>query len=145
MNLFSDEYFMGIAIKEAETALEKGEIPIGAIIVLNNEIIAKSHNLTEKLNDITAHAEIQAITSASNFLNSKYLKNCTIYITLEPCTMCCGALYWSQINRVVYSSEDKKRGGLSNGIRLHPKTIITKNILKQKTSLLLKDFFSKKR
>ena len=107
---FNDEYFMRIALSEAKEAYDKGEIPVGAIVVANNQIIAKSHNLTELLHDVTAHAEIQAISSAANYLNAKYLKNCTLFVTLEPCQMCAGALYWSQITKIVYGASDDKRG-----------------------------------
>src|SRR5215831_9269743 len=109
-NMFSDEYFMKIALREAEQAFEKGEIPVGAVVVIDNRVIARGHNLTEMLNDVTAHAEMQAITAAANFLGGKYLKNCTLYVTLEPCQMCAGALYWSQISTVVYGAEDTHRG-----------------------------------
>ena len=103
---FDDIYFMKRAIQEAEEAFEKGEIPVGAVIVIDNRIIARGHNLTETLNDVTAHAEMQAITAAANFLGGKYLKKCTLYVTLEPCQMCAGALYWSQIDKVIYGARD---------------------------------------
>ena len=106
---FDDTYFMKKALQEAEIAFENGEIPVGAIIVVDNRIIARTHNLTELLNDVTAHAEMQAITSAANFLGGKYLKNCTMYVTLEPCQMCAGALYWSQISKLVYGASDEQR------------------------------------
>ena len=112
-NIFTDEYFMKKALQEAETAFEKGEIPVGAIIVIDNKIIARSHNLTELLNDVTAHAEMQSITAAANFLGGKYLKGCTIYVTLEPCQMCAGALYWSQISKIVFGAHDEQRGFLT--------------------------------
>jgi len=142
---FSDEYFMKKALLEAQTAFEKGEIPVGAIIVSNQRIISKSHNLTEILNDVTAHAEIQAITSASNFLGGKYLKNCTIYITLEPCPMCAGALYWSQIDRIVFGASDPKRGYRAMQTKLHPKTKIKTGVLESECSELLLRFFKEKR
>ena len=107
---FNDEYFMKQALEEAKKAYEVGEIPVGAVIVSNDKIIARSHNLTERLNDVTAHAEMQAITSAAEYLGGKYLKECTLYVTLEPCTMCGGALYWSQIDKVVIGASDEKRG-----------------------------------
>ena len=110
MTINKDEYFMQKALQEAEKAFEAGEVPVGAIITINEKIIAKAHNLTEMLHDVTAHAEIQAITSASEYLGGKYLKDCTLYVTLEPCVMCAGALYWSQIGRIVYGASDTKRG-----------------------------------
>ena len=105
-------------------AFEKGEIPVGAVIVIEDRIIARSHNLTELLNDVTAHAEMQSITAAANFLGGKYLKNCTLYVTLEPCQMCAGALYWSQISKIVYGARDVERGYINNGTNLHPKTLV---------------------
>ena len=144
MKLFSDEYFMTKALQEAEIALEKGEIPVGAIIVVDNKVIARSHNLTETLNDVTAHAEMQAITSAANFLGGKYLKKCTLYVTLEPCQMCGGALYWSQISNIVYGAKDPKRGCIHLNM-LHPKTLVKGGILAQKASKLLKRFFIERR
>lgn len=140
--MFDDTYFMKIAIKEAEKAFDKGEIPIGAIVVTNNMIIAKAHNLTEHLKDVTAHAEIQAITSASSYLGGKYLKECTMYITLEPCAMCAGALYWSQIGKVVFGAYDKQRGFQNFGGKLHPKTEIISGVLENECFLLLQNFFS---
>lgn len=142
---FSDEYFMEIALIQAEDAFYHGEIPVGAIICFNNKILAKAHNLTETLTDVTAHAEMQAITAASNYLSAKYLKDCTLYVTLEPCVMCAGALYWSQIGRVVVGARDEKRGFISNGVALHPKTKYISGILEEKCSQLLKDFFKPKR
>lgn len=142
---FSDEYFMKKALLEAETAFEKGEIPVGAVVVCDNRVIAKSHNLTELLNDVTAHAEMQSITAAANFLGGKYLKGCTIYITLEPCQMCAGALYWSQIDRVVFAADDPKRGFRAMGTKLHPKTQITSGILEQQCADLMVRFFQQKR
>ena len=109
-NIFDDTYFMRKALQEAEAAFEKGEIPVGAVVVVDNRIIARAHNLTEMLNDVTAHAEMQAITAAANFLGGKYLQNCTLYVTLEPCQMCAGALYWSQISTIVFGATDEKRG-----------------------------------
>lgn len=140
-----DTYFMRKALQEAETAFDKGEIPVGAIVVVEGRIIAKAHNLTELLNDVTAHAEMQAITSASYFLGGKYLKNCTIYVTLEPCQMCAGALYWSQISKIVYAARDKERGFLAMGGKLHPKTEIIGGILEDEASSLLKRFFIQRR
>ncbi len=144
-NIFSDEYFMQKALDEANFAFEKGEIPVGAIIVVDNRIIARSHNLTELLNDVTAHAEMQAITAAANFLGAKYLKNCTLYVTLEPCQMCAGALYWSQISKVVIGASDEKRGFVSLGGQLHPKTEMIQGILATEAAALMKRFFLLKR
>ena len=146
MNMeFTDEYFMKKALLEAEQAFEKGEVPVGAVIVVDNKIIARAHNLTELLNDVTAHAEMQAITSASNFLGGKYLHNCTLYVTLEPCQMCGGALFWSQISNVVYGASDPERGFISLNNKLHPKTKIKGGILEDQASSLLKRFFIEKR
>ncbi|MGB4742595.1 MAG: nucleoside deaminase, partial [Flavobacteriaceae bacterium] len=122
--IFDDDYFMKKALQEAEVAFEKGEIPVGAVIVVDNRVIARAHNLTELLNDVTAHAEMQAITAAANFLGGKYLNKCTLYVTLEPCQMCAGALYWSQISTVVYGAKDAKRGCGVMGTKLHPRTIL---------------------
>jgi tRNA(adenine34) deaminase len=145
-NPFSDEYFMKKALQEAELAFEKGEIPVGAVIVVDNKIIARTHNLTELLNDVTAHAEMQAITSAANFLGGKYLTGCTLYVTLEPCQMCAGALYWSQISKIVFGASDDKKGySKINQTVLHPKTTVVKGVLEQECSTILKDFFQTKR
>ncbi|MDR0229790.1 MAG: nucleoside deaminase [Flavobacteriaceae bacterium] len=144
-DIFTNEYFMQIAINEAKNAFDQGEIPVGAIVVSNNQIIAKSHNLTELLHDVTAHAEMQAISSAANFLGAKYLKNCTLFVTLEPCQMCAGALYWSQISNIVCGAEDLKRGYRSMGAQLHPKTSITFGILEEECASLMTQFFTKKR
>lgn len=144
-NPFDDTYFMKKALLEAEDAFEKGEIPVGAIIVINDRIIARSHNLTELLNDVTAHAEMQAITAAANFLGGKYLTNCTLYVTLEPCQMCAGALYWSQISKIVYGASDDTRGFKTLGTTLHPKTEVISGILADEASELMKRFFIEKR
>jgi len=144
-DIFDDAYFMKKALQEAEVAFEKGEIPIGALIVIENKIIARAHNLTELLNDVTAHAEMQAITAAANFLGGKYLINCTLYVTLEPCQMCAGALYWSQISKIVYGARDEERGCLNLKTKLHPKTEITGGVLAEEASQLLKRFFVEKR
>jgi tRNA(adenine34) deaminase len=144
-NSFDDTYFMKKALQEAELAFEKGEIPIGAIIVIDNRIIARAHNLTEKLNDVTAHAEMQAITAAANFLGGKYLINCTLYVTLEPCQMCAGALYWSQISKIVYGARDEVRGCLNLKTKLHPKTEFIGGVMAEESSQLLKRFFVEKR
>ncbi|AJR03097.1 nucleoside deaminase [Siansivirga zeaxanthinifaciens] len=142
---FDDSYFMKKALQEAEIALEKGEIPVGAVIVVDNRIIARGHNLTETLNDVTAHAEMQAITAAANFLGGKYLQKCTLYVTLEPCQMCAGALYWSQISNIVYGARDEERGCINLNTKLHPKTIIKGGVLENEASALLKRFFIEKR
>ncbi|MFM1878795.1 MAG: hypothetical protein RLZZ241_1661 [Bacteroidota bacterium] len=140
-----DRYFMQKAMQEAEMAFECGEVPIGAVITVNDRIIARAHNLTEKLHDVTAHAEMQAITAAANFLGGKYLVNCTLYVTLEPCQMCAGALFWSQISRVVYAASDTQRGFRMLGAKLHPKTKIEGGIMEAEASELLKRFFIEKR
>ncbi|MDP5157796.1 MAG: nucleoside deaminase [Flaviramulus sp.] len=142
---FDDIYFMKKAIQEAELAFEKGEIPVGAVIVIDNKIIARCHNLTETLTDVTAHAEMQAITAAANFLGGKYLQKCTLYVTLEPCQMCAGALYWSQISNIVYGARDTERGCINLNTKLHPKTTIRGGILEEEASALLKRFFIEKR
>ncbi len=144
-NIFTDEYFMKKALQEAEIAFEKGEIPVGAIIVIDNKVIARSHNLTELLHDVTAHAEMQSITAAANFLGGKYLKNCTIYVTIEPCQMCAGALYWSQISKIVFGARDEQRGFISLGTQLHPKTQVTQGVLASDCAKLMLDFFATKR
>lgn len=133
------------ALQEAEMAFERDEIPVGAVVVVNNQVIARSHNLTELLNDVTAHAEMQAITSAANFLGGKYLKDCTLYVTLEPCQMCAGALYWSQISRIVFGASDAKRGYRTLGTQLHPKTEVKLGVLENECAVLIKNFFLKKR
>lgn len=143
--MFTDEYFMKMALHEAEAAFEKDEVPVGCIIVSNNRVIAKSHNLTETLNDVTAHAEMQAITSAANFLGGKYLQNCTMYITLEPCVMCAGALSWSQISKVVIGARDEQRGFINKNLILHPKTEVVTGILANECSQIVLDFFRSKR
>jgi len=145
IDIFTDDYFMKKALQEAETAFEKGEIPVGAVIVIDNKVIARSHNLTEMLNDVTAHAEMQAITSAANFIGGKYLKDCTLYVTLEPCQMCAGALYWSQISKIVYGASDENRGFLKMGTQLHPKTKVVGGIMEKECSLLMRAFFRMKR
>lgn len=142
---YDDDYFMKKALQEAEAAFEKGEVPIGAVIVVQDRIIARAHNLTEQLNDVTAHAEMQAITAAANFLGGKFLKDCTLYVTLEPCQMCAGALYWSQISKIVYAAEDPQRGCGAMGTKLHPKTKIIGGVLANEASDLLKKFFVQKR
>lgn len=143
--MFTDEYFMKMALNEAESAFEKDEVPIGCVVVSNNRLIARSHNLTETLNDITAHAEMQAITSAANFLGGKYLINCTLYVTLEPCVMCSGALSWSQISKVVIGARDEQRGFINKNLKLHPKTEIVTGIMENECSFIIKEFFKSKR
>lgn len=134
------------ALQEARYAGEEGEIPVGAIVVCNNRIIARAHNLTETLNDVTAHAEMQAITAAANILGGKYLTDCVLYVTLEPCSMCAGALGWSQISRIVYGATDEKRGFLKFAPQvLHPKTTVTSGVLAEECASLLRDFFINKR
>lgn len=140
-----DHFFMQQALAEAQKALLADEVPVGAVIVHQDRIIARAHNLTERLNDVTAHAEMQAITSAAHFLNGKYLINCTLYVTLEPCVMCAGALYWSQLQRVVVGAADPKRGFLQAGVSLHPKTSLTTKLLAIEAKALLNQFFSQKR
>ena len=142
----SDEYFMQKALEQAQIALEFDEVPVGAVIVCNNQIIARGHNYIEHLNDVTAHAEMQAFTSAADYLGGKYLNECTLYVTLEPCIMCGGASFWTQIKRIVYGASDEKRGFLSvKRSVLHPKTEVTKGIHEEKCSKILQDFFQHKR
>ena len=144
--MFNDEYFMKQALKEAEIAFEKGEIPVGAVIVCRKTIIAKAHNQTEQLNDFTAHAEMLAYTSASNYLSNKYLKDCTLYVTLEPCSMCAGASAWTQIGKIVWGADDPKKGFSKYQPNLiHPKTMIKSGVLKEECLSLIQDFFKKKR
>lgn len=145
LQAFDETYFMKKALQEAEIAYELGEIPVGAIITVNNTIIARTHNLTERLNDVTAHAEMQAITSAANYLGGKYLTDCTLYVTLEPCQMCAGALYWSQISNIVYAAADPVRGFIKMGTQLHPKTKVKGGILENEASQLLRRFFVARR
>lgn len=145
--VFTDEYFMQEAIKDAKKAFAANEVPVGAVIVCKGKIIARAHNLTELLNDVTAHAEMQAITSASNFLNGKYLNDCSIYVTIEPCLMCAGAIFWAQFGKLVYGAQDTKRGFnlLSSKEILHPKTEIISGVLKEECAFLMKTFFQQKR
>ncbi|MDZ7740029.1 MAG: nucleoside deaminase [Bacteroidales bacterium] len=141
-----DDYFMKAALMEAEAARDRGEIPVGAVVVCNNIIIARAHNLTETLNDPTAHAEMQAITAASAYLGGKYLDKCSLFVTLEPCTMCAGALFWSRIGKLVYGAADEKRGYTSNAKRiLHKKTSVLPSVMESECSSILKDFFKTKR
>ncbi len=143
---FDDEYFMKRALVEAEQAFAEGEVPVGALVVCRNQIISRAHNLTELLNDVTAHAEMQAITAATNLLGGKYLVDCTLYVTLEPCTMCAGALGWSQIGRIVYGASDEKRGFLKFAPQvMHPKTEVLGGILQNECTQILKQFFELRR
>ncbi len=144
--IIPDEFFMREALKEAEKALDLDEIPIGAVIVHNGRIIGRGHNLTEQLNDVTAHAEMQAFTSAANYIGGKYLKDCTLYVTIEPCVMCAGASYWTQISRIVFAAHDLKRGfSLISKQIIHPRTEVVSGILADKAAQLMKDFFISKR
>lgn len=145
MQPFDDTYFMKKALQEAQLAFEKGEVPVGAVIVMKDQIIARAHNLTETLNDVTAHAEMQAFTSAADFLGGKYLRDCTLYVTLEPCQMCAGASYWAQIGKIVYGASEPERGFVKLQTKLHPKTKVISAILENECSVLLKQFFQKKR
>ena len=145
MEVFDDTYFMRKALEEAQLAFDKGEVPVGAVVVSNQQIIARAHNSTEQLNDVTAHAEMLAITSAANYLGGKYLKKCKLYVSLEPCQMCAGALYWSQIDEVVFGASDPKRGFKEMGAKLHPKTKISHGIMAKEAQDLLHAFFNNKR
>ncbi len=146
MDILNDEYYMRQALKEAQLAFDKNEVPIGAVIVCQNRIIARAHNLTEALNDVTAHAEMQAITAAANVLGGKYLTECSLYVTLEPCPMCAGGLLWSQITKIVYGAKDDKKGySKFSPTILHPKTTIVSGVLENECSSLLKEFFKQKR
>ncbi|MDC0584101.1 nucleoside deaminase [Bacteroidales bacterium] len=144
--MFSDEYFMHMALREAKKAFDEDEVPVGAIVVWKNKVIARAHNLTETLNDVTAHAEMQAYTMAASATGGKYLNECTLYVTLEPCLMCAGASLWIQIGRIVFGAFDNKRGfTLQNPRVLHPKTEVTPGILKDECGVLLQSFFENKR
>lgn len=145
-SIFSDEHFMNEALKEAQKAFDEDEVPVGAVVVCNNKIISRAYNMTEKLNDVTAHAEMLAITSAANAIGGKYLSECTLFVTLEPCIMCGGALFWSQIKKIVYSAPDPKRGfSKVTPPILHPKTEVIGNILAEQSNKLLISFFKSKR
>lgn len=145
-SLYDDNYFMKLAIKEARFAFEEGEIPVGAIVVCENRVIARAHNLTEKLNDVTSHAEMQAITAAAFVLGGKYLDECTMYVTVEPCSMCAGALAWAQIKKLVYGAKDEKRGySKFFPSLLHPKTEVVSNLMAEEAAGLMKSFFELKR
>ena len=146
LTIFSDEHYMGEALKEARKAMEADEVPVGAVIVCDNVIIARAHNLTERLNDVTAHAEMQAFTAAAEYLGGKYLKECTLYVTLEPCVMCAGAAQWAQLGKIVVGAMDEKRGfsQYAHNI-LHPKTKLVTGVRAEESVRLLTDFFQKKR
>lgn len=143
--ILDDEYFMRQALAEAEKALAADEVPIGAVIVANGRIVARSHNMVERLNDVTAHAELMAFTAAAEAIGGKYLKGCTLYVTLEPCTMCSGASYWTQIDRIVVGAKDEKRGFLSQGIKLHPQTEYVQGVLADECSEIIVNYFRSKR
>jgi len=145
MNPYDDTYFMKRALREAQMAFDKNEVPIGAVIVMNNQIIARAHNLTETLNDVTAHAEMQAFTAAADFLGGKYLNECTLYVTLEPCQMCAGASYWTQLRKIVYGASEEKRGFLAMNTTLHPKTKVVGGVLKEACGEILTRFFIERR
>ncbi|WP_347173243.1 nucleoside deaminase [Polaribacter uvawellassae] len=145
INPFDDVYFMKKALDEAAIAFDKGEVPVGAIIVFKKQIIARAHNLTETLNDVTAHAEMQAFTAAADYLGGKYLKDCTLYVTLEPCQMCAGASYWTQLGKIVYGASELERGFLKLKTTIHPKTKVVGGILENECSQILKRFFIEKR
>jgi tRNA(adenine34) deaminase len=146
IRLFSDEYFMQEALKEAHLAFDKDEVPVGAVIVVNDKIIARAHNLTERLNDVTAHAEMQAFTAAANYLGGKYLHECTLFVTIEPCVMCAGASYWSRIGKIVYGAKDEKKGySKIKGKLLYPKTKITSGVLESECGELMTAYFKLKR
>ena len=143
---FSDEYFMKQALQEAQRAMEEDEVPVGAVIVCKNQVIARAHNFTERLNDVTAHAEMQAFTAAADYLGGKYLKDCVLYVTLEPCVMCAGASYWTQLRKVVIGASDEKRGyrRLNQNV-LHPKTEVVTGVMREECAEILKAFFQNKR
>lgn len=146
IDIYTDEYFMQQALKEAREAFEKDEVPVGAVVVSGDKIIGRGHNLTEQLKDVSAHAEMQAMTAAANYLGGKYLKDCTLYVTLEPCPMCAGAAFWFQAGKIVYGAHDAKRGFSRFSAKiLHPQTIVLNGILEAECARLVKDFFKKKR
>lgn len=145
IDVFNDEYFMKQALREAQLAFDADEVPVGAVVVSNKRIIGRGHNLVERLVDVTAHAEVQAITAASGHLGAKYLTDCTLYVTLEPCPMCAGALFWSQIGKVVYAASDPKRGFIENGGKLHRGTVLEQGPFEAEASDLLKKYFLGKR
>src|SRR5688572_12344290 len=144
MELYTDEYFMREALKEAQKALDISEVPVGAVVVCRNRVIARAHNQTEKLTDATAHAEMLAVTAAANYLGSKYLTECALYVTLEPCVMCAGALHWAQMSKVVFGASDIQRGfSLVSSPLLHPKTVVEKGIKADECKALIDDFFKR--
>jgi tRNA(adenine34) deaminase len=146
MELYSNEYFMNEAMKQAKIAYDEGEIPVGAVVVCNNRIIARAYNQTEKLTDVTAHAEVLAITAAANYLGAKYLTQCKLYVTLEPCVMCAGAMFWSQVSELHYGADDPARGySRIETPLLHPKTKVSKGLYAQESNQLILDFFQKLR
>lgn len=145
MTPYDDTYFMKKALQEAQMAFDKGEVPVGAVIVHKQQIIARAHNLTETLNDVTAHAEMQAYTAAADFIGGKYLRDCTLYVTLEPCQMCAGASYWTQIGKIVYGASEPKLGFSKLQTKIHPKTKVVAGILEEECGFLLKKFFIEKR
>lgn len=144
--LYSPEYYMNEALKEAQKAFDRNEVPVGAVIISNRTIIARAHNLTETLNDVTAHAEMQAFTAAADFLGGKYLNECTLFVTLEPCVMCAGAAFWTQLGGIIYGASDEKRGyQLVDHPLLHPKTVVASGVLASECRNLLTQFFKNKR
>lgn len=146
LSLYTDEYFMNEALKEAQQAFDEEEVPIGAIVVCNDRIIARAHNLTERLNDVTAHAEMQAFTAAANYLGGKFLEECSLYVTIEPCVMCAGASYWSRIGKIIYGASDEKKGySKIKSILLHPKTEVINGIMEEECAALMSTFFKNKR
>ncbi|OQX80576.1 MAG: tRNA-specific adenosine deaminase [Bacteroidetes bacterium 4484_249] len=146
LSVFSDEYFMKEALKEAQKAFEADEVPVGAVIVCNNKIIARAYNLTERLTDVTAHAEMQAFTSASDYLGAKFLEDCTLYVTIEPCVMCAGAAYWTRIGKIVFGARDEKRGfSILKGNILHPKTEVISGVMEKECGNLMTEYFKQKR
>ena len=146
LSVYTDEFFMRQALNQAQLAFERGEVPVGAVIVAENRIISRAHNQTEQLTDVTAHAEMLALTAASNYLGGKYLNECTLYVTLEPCVMCAGAQYWAQLGKLVYGASDAKRGYSQKGKNLlHPRTEVSSGLLKEESEQLLKQFFAKLR
>ena len=145
VEMFDDHYFMKQALVEAQKAYDAEEVPVGAVVVIDNKIIARAHNLTERLNDVTAHAEMQAITSAAHFLNGKYLNDCILYVTLEPCVMCMGAIYWSQLSKIVFGAKDKKREYQQAHLQAHPKASVYGGVMADEAAALLHTFFQKKR
>jgi tRNA(adenine34) deaminase len=141
-----DKYYMKQALAEARKAFERGEVPVGAVVACQNRVIARSHNLTETLNDVTAHAEMQAITAASDYLGGKYLTNCTLYVTVEPCVMCAGAIAWAQMGKLVYGAGDEKKGySRLAPTALHPKTVVEKGVMEEECASIMKEFFKQRR